>query len=168
MLMSYLSDLATVRSAGGKGDGIFAIDSIPAGETVAVFGGHICHRAELDALPERRRSHSIQIDENLYMVGSVTDEPADFVNHSCEPNAGLCGNVLVKAMHDIAPGEEICIDYAMCDADDYDEFVCACGTAGCRGIIAGNDWQRPELQLRYAGWFSSYIDRKIAKHSEAS
>ena len=35
--------------------------------------------------------------------------------------------------------------------------------ASCRGLITGGDWKRPELQERYAGFFSSYITRKIAE-----
>jgi hypothetical protein len=27
--------------------------------------------------------------------------------------------------------------------------------------VRGTDWKRPELQERYAGWFSSYLARKI-------
>ena len=51
----------------------------------------------------------------------------------------------------------------MSDTNDYDEFVCACGTRRCRGLITGGDWKRPELQERYSGFFSSYITRKIAE-----
>ncbi len=36
----------------------------------------------------------------------------------------------------IAAGEEICLDYAMCDGSEYDEFHCACGMQNCRGRIA--------------------------------
>jgi hypothetical protein len=29
-------------------------------------------------------------------------------------------------------------------------------------MLTGNDWQRPELQKRYAEYFSAYLTRKIA------
>jgi SET domain-containing protein len=35
------------------------------------------------------------------------------VNHSCEPNLGMGGNVLLVAMREIAAGEELTIDYAL-------------------------------------------------------
>jgi hypothetical protein len=41
--------------------------------------------------------------------------------------------------------------------------VCSCGTPSCRRLITGGDWKIPELQERYAGFFSSYITRKIAE-----
>jgi hypothetical protein len=163
--VSWLTPKAELRAAGRKGLGIFASQVIGRGETVAGFGGHVMGRDEFDRLDEDRRAHSIQIDAELYLVSPVDLEPADYVNHSCEPNAGLLGNVLVAAMTDIAPGEEICFDYAMCDAADYDEFVCECATPSCRGLVTGADWQRPELQSRYAGYFSSYLAQRIAADS---
>lgn len=158
---SWLTPRAVLRDAGRKGLGIFALEPIARGETVAGFGGQVFERDDFDRLDHERRSHSIQIDADLYLVSPEELEPADYANHSCEPNAGILGNVLVVAMTDIAPGDEICFDYAMCDAADYDEFVCECGTPSCRGLVTGADWMRPELQIRYAGFFSAYIERRI-------
>jgi uncharacterized protein len=159
---SYLTPRGELRSAGRKGSGVFATGPIARGESVAGFGGRVVDRAEFDELDVHERTHSIQVDEDLFLVGAGELDAADYMNHSCEPNAGLLGNILVVAMRDIAAGEEICFDYAMCDADDYDEFVCACGTESCRGVITGADWRRPELQEWYAGYFSAYIARRIA------
>ena len=162
---SWLTPKAELRDAGRKGLGIFAVQALGRGETVAGFGGQVVGRDEFDRLEQDRRAHSIQIDTELFLVSPPVLDPADCVNHSCEPNAGLLGNVLVTAITDIAPGEEICFDYAMCDADDYDEFVCECGTPSCRGLITGADWKRPELQARYAGYFSSYLAQRIVAES---
>lgn len=158
---SFLTPAATVREAGTKGLGVFAKAPLPAGTTVAAFGGAVVERAAFDRLDESRRIHAIQIDDDLFMVGPEEPEAADMVNHSCEPNCGIVGNVLLVAMTDIAPGQELCFDYAMCDSDDYDEFVCACGTPSCRGLVTGADWMRADLQARYTGWFSSFIARRI-------
>jgi SET domain-containing protein len=118
--------------------------------------------AVLDSLNADRQSRSIQIDTDLYLVSDETQEAGDMLNHSCEPNCGLLGQTLVVAMRDIAPGEELSFDYAMCDASDYDEFRCRCGQSNCRGIITGSDWRDPALQEKYAGWFSPYLARRIA------
>jgi hypothetical protein len=158
---SYLSPRAQHRNAGRKGDGVFAIAPIERGGTVAAFGGRALHRDEFARLDAHQRTHAIQIDDDLFLATPPELDPADYINHSCEPNCGLLGNVLVVAMRDIEVGEEICFDYAMCDADDYDEFVCECGTASCRRLVTGADWMRPELQERYAGYFSAYIERRI-------
>jgi hypothetical protein len=159
---SYLISSAELRAAGAKGQGVFATAAIKAGTTVAGFGGSVAHRRDFEQLDEHDRTHSIQVDDDLFLVCDDELGPADYMNHSCEPNAGIVGSILIVAMRDLAPGEEICFDYAMCDADDYDEFVCACRTDGCRGVVTGADWMRPELQARYAGYFSAYIARRIA------
>jgi uncharacterized protein len=39
---------------------------------------------------------------------------------------------------------------------------CKCRSSNCRGTLTGKDWQRPELQERYAGYFSAYLTKKIA------
>jgi hypothetical protein len=64
-------------------------------------------------------------------------------------------------MRDIKIGEEVCFDYAMSDTMPYDEFNCGCGAVTCRGTVGGNDWQKPELQKRYAGFFAPHVQRKI-------
>ncbi|HEX5095163.1 MAG TPA: SET domain-containing protein [Acidimicrobiia bacterium] len=163
MHQSWLNPLAEVRSAGAKGMGCFARQDLPAGTTVAGFGGHVVERAEFDELDEELRTHALQIDDRLYMVSLPPFAPADYVNHSCEPNCGIVGSCLLVTRRDVSVGEELCFDYAMSDTNDYDEFVCECGTGCCRRLITGGDWKLPELQARYAGFFSSYITRRIAQ-----
>lgn len=167
MPISFITLNAEVNSAGRKGRGIFASSPIPAGTTVAAFGGSITHRDAFESLPEYRQTHSLQIDDDLFLLCPEEDEPADLFNHSCKPNCGIGGNILLVAMRDIEEGEELNFDYAMSDADDYDEFVCECGEIWCRGLITGADWRRPELQAAYDGWFSNYIARKIREQSGA-
>ena len=83
-----------------------------------------------------------------------------FINHSCDPNVGFAGNIVLVAMRDIRPVEELTTDYAL--FDDYDgSMPCQCGAPGCRGVITGHDWQRPDLQRKYRGYFSWYLQRRI-------
>lgn len=160
----YVSPKLEPRQNPTKGNyGIYAIKPVIKGELLVVWGGDIVTGEVLAQLPERNRQHSIQIDENLYQVSPRDAEPGDFVNHSCNPNAGLHGQISLVAMRDIQVGEEICFDYAMSDGSVYDEFDCACGAPGCRGRVAADDWKNPELQTRYAGYFSPYLQRRIEK-----
>lgn len=159
---NWLTPKAQARPAGDKGWGSFAVEPILAGETVAAFGGWMVTRSTLAEMSHDRQARSIQVDDDLYMVSDETPEPGDMLNHSCEPNSGLLGSSMLVAMRDIAVGEEITFDYAMCDASDYDEFRCLCGRSTCRGIVTGADWRDPGLQARYAGWFSAYLVKRIA------
>lgn len=159
---NWLTPKAEARPIGEKGWGSFAIEPVAAGETVAAFGGWVVTGATLTGLSADRQSRSIQVDSDLYLVSDETPEPGDMLNHSCEPNCGLLGQIQLVAMRDIAAGEELSFDYAMCDASDYDEFRCLCRTPSCRTVVTGSDWRDPELQSRYAGWFSPYLARRIA------
>jgi hypothetical protein len=112
-------------------------------------------------MPATVRRYSLQVEENQYLVSLSDCEPPDYVNHSCDPNAGLSGQITLVAMRDIQPGEEITYDYAMSDGSPYDEFNCSCGSPHCRGHVSGEDWRRTDLWLRYAGYFSPYLQRRI-------
>ena len=159
---NWLHPTADTRPVGGKGWGSFATEPIPAGTTVAAFGGWIVSRETLSTFNEDRQGRSIQVDNDLYLVSDETPEPGDMLNHSCEPSCGLVGATLLVAMRDIAAGEEFTFDYATCDSSDYDEFECLCGEPTCRGVVTGLDWTKPELQAKYTGWFSPYLQRRIA------
>jgi uncharacterized protein len=143
------------------GRGLFALAPLAPGEVIAVWGGRIVPAAEFAALPEYRRSLSLQVEDAFYLVPQG-ENAADFLNHSCAPNAGMAGQIVVVARRAIAAGEEICYDYAMTDGSGYDEFDCACGAPECRKKITGRDWERPELWTRYEGYFSPYLARRIA------
>jgi hypothetical protein len=126
-----------------------------------VWSGRIVAADRLDTLTEVIRHHTVQIEEDLFLASTSENEPPDFINHACEPNAGLDGQIAIVALRRILPGEEVTIDYAMCDGSPYDEFECACGSALCRGKVTGNDWRDPVLWKRYAGHFSPYLQRRI-------
>jgi uncharacterized protein len=162
MGVSFLTAKARPLPVAARGRGVVTTESIRAGEVVAAFGGRCMTRDEFDVLPADQQARSVQVDEQLYMAGAVEPEPANFVNHSCEPNCVIAGNVVLVAWRDIAVGEELTYDYATTDGSDHDEFECACGTALCRGKVSGHDWMLPELQLRYRGSFSPYLAKRIA------
>lgn len=162
MTTGWISSKLEGRIVMGKGaHGVFARERIEAGEVLAVFGGDVMRLVDVVDLPSERRRLALQVDDDAFLV-SGCEGPADWVNHSCEPNAGLRGQVVLVALAPIEPGEEVCYDYAMSDGSPYDEFGCRCGAPSCRGRVTGEDWRRPELQIRYAGYFSAYLAERIA------
>lgn len=161
---NFVSPKLEARPRPEKGRfGLFARQAVAAGELLLVWGGRVVTGAEWATLSPQKQEHSVQVEEDLYLVGfeGVPPDAGDYINHSCQPNAGLRGQIAVVAMRSIEPDEEICFDYAMSDGTPYDEFTCACGMPACRGQITGSDWQRPELQQRYLGYFSPYLQRRI-------
>ena len=163
--LSWRSPKTGVRESSIQGRGLFAINEIAKDEIVAVKGGHIITREHLRELAPRLGPAEVQIANDLFIC-PVTEEEREgsmiFSNHSCDPNIGIRGQILFVAMRDIRAGEELTHDWAMTDDDDS-SMACSCGAQHCRGTITGKDWQRPELQARYAGYFSSYLLQKIAR-----
>ncbi len=158
---SYHSPKLEPRQIDGKGGRALVVwEPIEKGELVVVWGGEVVHASRIDALSPAERLLTIQVEEDLYLV-SGRDGPADWVNHSCDPNCGLSGQIALVAMRRLEPGEEVCFDYAMSDGSSYDQFTCGCGTSRCRGRIGADDWSRPELWKRYRGYFSPYLQRRI-------
>ncbi len=157
---SYISPRAAKgESSRIAGRGLLATARIAAGEIVAIKGGHIVDTAAMRALPERLRNSEIQIADGFHLVATQESEYEPvmlFINHSCEPNVGFSGNVVLVALRDVSAGEELTTDYALFDDSD-EQMRCHCGAASCRGVITGRDWQRPELQRKYGGYFSAYL-----------
>jgi hypothetical protein len=161
---SYISPKAQKGSLSSiDGRGVFAVTPIGIREVVAIKGGHIVDAARLAELSERLQNSEIQIAEGFHLVALTEDEYEPvmlFLNHSSDPNVGFAGNVVLVAMRDIDGGEELTTDYAMFDTSSG-EMTCLCARPTCRGRITGSDWTDPELQARYAGYFSSYVQRRI-------
>jgi len=161
--MTWFSPKVEKRGSAIEGTGVWSVAPIAAGEAVIVKGGRIFDRATRDALAETLGPAEIQIDDHLF-IGPTTPSERDqsmmYLNHSCEPNLGISGQIVFRAMRDIAVGEELTFDYAMGDDDTYD-MTCLCGSLRCRGTVTGQDWRRPDLRARYRGWFAEYLERRI-------
>ena len=163
-ISSYISPKAAKGTPSSiHGRGLVARQPIAVGEIVAIKGGHIVDTATLAGLDALARNSEIQIADGWSLAALKPEDYEGvmlFLNHSCQPNVGVAGNIVFVAMRTIAAGEELTTDYAL--FDDYDgEMACECGRANCRGVISGKDWRRPELQAKYAGYFSWYLQRKI-------
>ena len=146
MRQSWLSPLATRRPAGTKGMGIFADVGISAGTTVAGFGGCVVDRAELNAQADEIRTHALQIDDDLFIASELPFADADYVNHSCDPNCGIVGSILLVTMRDVGSRRGALLRLR----DDRHRRlrripVLLLGTELCRGTITGADWKEPEL-----------------------
>src|SRR5512143_553870 len=160
---SYLSPKAESRPNPIKGNcGIFCREPIAKDEIVVIWGGRVLTADEIDPHMPNFTQQVLQIDDELYLM-TPSMEATDCFNHCCEPNVGMSGQIGLIAMRDIAAGEEVCLDYAMCDGSNYDEFDCSCGSPHCRRHITGDDWKRPELWEKYDGYFSPYLQRRIAR-----
>lgn len=162
MNLTWISPKTEKRGSPIEGRGLFAKENMAKDEIVAVKGGYIFDRKTLETL-QALGPAEVQIAEDLF-IGPVTESEREgammHLNHSCNPNIGVRGEIVFVAMRDIAAGEELTFDYAMTDNDDY-EMKCNCGTKDCRKVVKGKDWQKKDLQEKYGIYFSTYLQEKI-------
>jgi hypothetical protein len=161
--LSYLSPKTAIQTSPIHGRGLFAIGEFRPGEIVCVKGGHIFTRATLVEIEPVLGPAEIQIADDLFIGPrdvAERDGAMIFSNHSCDPNIGVQGQIVFVALRHIAAGEELTHDWATTDDDDY-SMPCRCGAAPCRGVITGKDWRNKDLQRKYRGMFSWYLQQKI-------
>jgi SET domain-containing protein len=127
---------------GIAGRGVFAAEPLAAAARLIRFTGPLLRHHQTTP-----QTLAVQIGPDLYLGSSGGMD--DYVNHSCQPNAGLrimglhCELISLRA---IAGGEEICFDYSTTmDEDDF-EMPCRCQTEVCREII--RDFKQLPMQLK--------------------
>ena len=137
-----------VRRSGVHGKGVFAVAPIACGEPLIEYTG------EVITWPEALRRHPhdasdpdhtfyFHVDEKHVIDANVDGNSARWINHACTPNCEADeqdGRIFIKALRDIAPGEELFYDYGLVIDERYTkklkkQFACRCGTRGCRGTM---------------------------------
>ncbi|KQN29353.1 MULTISPECIES: SET domain-containing protein [unclassified Sphingomonas] len=132
------------------GKAVYAAAGFAQGETVIRFSGRRVGADRVPALMQGTDDRFVQITADSFMGPSGRID--DLINHSCAPNTGLRfgdDGVILIALRDIAPGEEIAWDYSTTLSLPAWRMPCACGSAACRGTIGGFE----TLPIERQRWF---------------
>lgn len=160
-MKSIISNKVEIRNSEIDKKGMYARENISKGEVVYIKGGHILPREEVFSSSIINSYLPISDD---FFVGAISSGEEPYVklynNHSCDPNCGMHGEITFIAIKDIRAGEELTVDYAFIDNEDY-SFECHCGSPICRHIVTGFDWKIKELQDKYYPYFAQYLKDKI-------
>jgi SET domain-containing protein len=126
-----------IRRSKIHADGVYTTRPIRKRSIIAEYTGPRLTNAEADDLYE----HS----PRTYLFGLTDGEQVidgngvtAFINHSCDPNCEadeIGGRVFIRAVRDIAAGEELAYDYNLYDGDLDDQATCFCRTSKCRGSM---------------------------------
>jgi uncharacterized protein len=115
------------RSAAGLG--LFAASPIAKQQPIVAYSGARIATAEAARREKRGARYMFEIDGRWTIDGSSRRNLGRYANHSCRPNAEALlrkGKIVLVAVRDIAPGEEITYDYG----EDYFELFIK--PIGCR------------------------------------
>jgi hypothetical protein len=96
---------------------------------------------------------------------AATVDGLGHVNHSCEPNLRLAGDLSLATVRPVAQGDELTLDYSTLLGDPEFVLRCHCESTRCRQMVTGDDWRIPQLQLRYAGQWAPELQRRIEAES---
>ncbi len=127
------------------GLGVFASRDLAPGEFILAFGGPLIDFAETKRRGPRE-CMAIQIGYDCYID---TQPPGVFVNHSCDPNAGIKDDRNLVALRPICKGEEIRFDYSTTMQEQSFTMPCLCGAPACRGTARDFSTLPAELQQKY-------------------
>ena len=134
---AYQKFAVAVTESRIDGQGAFAAEAIPARLKIGEIRGESISVADARIRATRHaRIMIVEVSARRAIDFSRSSDPMRYTNHSCRPNARLCirqGRVEFYALHAIAVGDEITVDYG--ETHHEGRLACRCGVAGCRGTL---------------------------------
>ncbi|HEX7690961.1 MAG TPA: SET domain-containing protein-lysine N-methyltransferase [Sediminibacterium sp.] len=134
----------TIRGNAISGYGIYASQQIRANELIFKGEGmsqRIITRGYVEKNWDENqreifRRYAYPVSNEVFLLWD--NDPSAWApqNHSCQPNT-IYDGLNVIATCDIAPGQELTLDYASFLDDRMEPFECRCGAPGCKGFIKG-------------------------------
>jgi SET domain-containing protein len=137
------------------GNGVFARTAIKAGELVIEYKGDVITHGQADRKygdgGETGHTFLFTLNEKYIVDGNSHGNVARWINFSCDPNCHAMieeaegrdrrkDRVLIEALRDIAPGEELTYDYGITldvrhTARMKQIWACRCGSPVCTGTM---------------------------------
>ncbi|KAI7903606.1 histone methyltransferase [Cokeromyces recurvatus] len=126
------------------GWGLYTEELIHANDFVLEYVGEIIHRQ----VAKRRYARCgiggghflFRVEYDTIIDSTKKGNKARFINHCCAPNCSVKvivvdnqKKVVIYAIRDIEPGEEITYDYRT--SIELNQFHCLCGSKFCKGMI---------------------------------
>ena len=143
------------RKSAIHGNGMFAVAQIKKGERLIEYKGRRRTHEDVDAgdSGDADSGHTFlfTLNDHYLIDANVRGNVARWLNHSCEPNCQAFliessngdprkDRVVIEALRDIAPGEELTYDYGITLAERHTPrlkkiWACRCGSKDCTGTM---------------------------------
>src|SRR6202166_4526829 len=147
------------------GLGLFATKPIKKGAKIVRYFGPLldCRKKKHDAIENK---YLFELNGRWTIDGSVRENVARYINHACQPNAESDvmprkRKVVIRAIKNIEPGEEINYDYGT----DY--FKAYLKPIGCKCAACEKKRKKKRAEARAERlWLKSRAERKALKKAE--
>lgn len=136
-----------VRRSGVHGHGVFAMRTLWSGQEIGTYAGRRYPPDEAHDGWDDHLTYLFRLSDDSVIDGAQGGNVMRHLNHACEPNVEAIEDcdadddrvLVIRAMRDIAAGEELFLDYALdVDGDDPADYPCGCGAVLCRGTLAAS------------------------------
>ncbi|MBU2025595.1 MAG: SET domain-containing protein [Patescibacteria group bacterium] len=153
-----------VAKTKSTGWGIFAKKDIKKGECIFTAKGRIkkCIIKDEDSSKQWKCTACIGLNR-ISWIDPYKNNPLRFMNHSCNPNAGIKGRVRFYAMHNIKKGEEVTFDYSITEEDVFWKMKCACGHRECRKEVCSIQFLPENVFVKYLPFIPTHFKRLYLK-----
>ena len=151
--------LCEVRESDIHGRGLYATTDIEEGTEIIQYVGEKITKKEstkraLEWEEEARKTgdglvYIFELDDKYDIDGRLGDNPARYMNHSCDGNCEALntgGEIWIVAIQDIKKGDELVYDYGY-DMEHFMDHPCLCGSDNCIGYIVREDQRKKVKKL---------------------
>jgi hypothetical protein len=151
-----------IRSSAIHAAGVFTLEPIRKGTLIVEYTGARMKHDDADELYAKRPyTYLFGVGDGSYVVDGFG--MAMYLNHSCDPNCETeedeDEHVWIRALRNIAPGEELVYDYFLYDGEG--DAPCTCGAPHCRGTM----YSPKELRKRQHEEAKKKLARKSVRRS---
>jgi hypothetical protein len=147
-----MPELYCIATSPIQGRGAFALVPMARGERVAEYVGQKISKQESLLRCEANNPFIFSLDDQWDLDGDVENNPARFLNHSCDPNCeaeNIEGRIWIVARRAIQTGDELTFNYGY-DLESFRDYPCACGAVNCVGYIVAEEFFADLLEFRQA------------------
>lgn len=137
------------------GNGVFAVEPIGKGEEIIQYKGTLMTHADADDMygdgGETGHTFLFTLNDDYIIDANRKGNSARWINHSCAPNCRAVveenasgdprrDRVLIEAIRNIKPGEELTYDYCITLEVPHTArlkklWKCLCGSKNCTGTL---------------------------------
>ncbi len=155
-----------IKKSSVAGRGLFATMPIKKGEIIFIAKGKTIRHVINNKKDAQFGASWLALEKGIWLNPSK-ENPWNYINHSCDPTAGIKGRVTIRAQKNIAPGEEVTIDYATNELEPLWQMSCRCGSSRCRKTIRGAMATEPGVIMRQYPFVSDLVKKYLQKIKKA-
>lgn len=128
--MNYYTNQLFAGNSPIAGKGLFTSAAINTNEIIMIISGDVITGEECERRENEENNVYIFWNGDDCYIDTVNTTLIKYINHSCKPNCYVADrdeeSLFLCAAREIAPGEELTIDY------DYEEIYEYCGCGNCK------------------------------------